>query len=239
MVNSRKKMHHIMQDIKLKKYDLHMHSYYSDCSRNKPKDILKMAKAVGLNGIAITDHHTLKAYPILKKLNIDKNFEIIPGEEITTQYGDVIALYIKSEIKTRDFLQVVKEVKSQGGLIVIPHPFRNMPGITAKFPLEKFKDKIDAIEVFNSRTLTSANFKAKVMAEKLGLAQTGSSDGHILVDIGKGYTLFKGDLKKAILSRKTRAEGTNKYGLWSVFNAALNKRILLPFGLKYKPKGHT
>jgi predicted metal-dependent phosphoesterase TrpH len=217
---------------KLKKYDLHIHSHYSPCGYMKPEDILRIAKKQGLNGIAITDHDTMKAYPILKKLNKDKNFEIIPGEEITTEYGDVLALYIAKEIKSRKLLEVLKEIHAQGGISIIPHPYRPMPWTIFKFPLEQLKGKIDAIEVVNSRNTIWANNKAKRMAETLKVSQTGSSDAHIILDIGKAYTLFDAKektLRNALKNRATSGEGTTKYGLLSVLAATINKRTLYQF----------
>jgi predicted metal-dependent phosphoesterase TrpH len=221
-----------MTDSRMKKYDLHMHSCYSPCSRNKPEDILKAAKKAGLDGIAITDHHTLRAYPVLKKLNKDKNFEIIPGEEITTEYGDVLALYIHKEIKSRKLLEVLKEIHSQGGIAIIPHPFRIRPWSRFKYPLEKLKGQIDAIETFNSRNMLWENSKAKKKAISLGFSQTGSSDAHMILDIGKAYTIFDSKektLRDAIKNNKTVAKGTTKYGLISTFVAGLNKRIINKF----------
>lgn len=217
-----------MKGSALKKYDLHVHSYYSRCSRNRPEDILKAAKRAGLNGIAITDHHTLQAYPILKRLNKDRNLEIIPGEEITTQYGDVIALYIKSEIKSRDFFQVVKEIHSQGGLVIIPHPFRHVPWTKFKYPLNRLKGKIDAVEGFNSRNLSHANSKAQTEASRFKIPQVGSSDAHMIIDIGNGYTLFEGDLHKAIKTGRTVIGGTTKYSIISGAKAFINKNVLYP-----------
>jgi hypothetical protein len=216
----------------MKKYDIHIHSYYSKCSNNSPEDILKYAKKAKLDGIAITDHHTMKAYPILKGLNKDENFEIIPGEEITTQYGDVIALYIHKEIESKDFFQVVKEIKAQDGIAIIPHPFRPIPWLKFKYPFEKVKGKIDAIETFNSRNTVNANIRAVDMASRLGFAQTGSSDAHSLFDIGNGYTLFEGDLKRAIRSKKTKAGGTNRRAFISVLISSINKRVLNIFRSK-------
>jgi predicted metal-dependent phosphoesterase TrpH len=221
-----------MKNSTMKKYDIHIHSYYSPCSRNRPEDILKAAKKSGLNGIAITDHHSLKAYSILKKLNKDKNFEIIPGEEITTEYGDVLALYITKEIKSRKLLEVLKEIHAQGGISIIPHPYRPMPWTKLRFPLEKLKGKIDAIEVVNSRNTISANNKAKKMAETLKISETGSSDAHTIFDIGKAYTLFdkkEKTLRNALKNHATFGEGTTKYGLLSILAATINKRILYRF----------
>jgi predicted metal-dependent phosphoesterase TrpH len=212
----------------MKKYDLHMHSYYSRCSRNKPEDILKAAKRAGLNGIAITDHHTMRAYPILKKLNKDKNLEIISGMEIKTQYGDVLALYIKKEIKSRDLFEVIREVRRQGGIIIIPHPFRIASWLRFRYPLEKLKGKIDAIEAFNSRNFSHCNVVASKEALRLGIPQVGSSDAHMILDIGNGYTMFDGDLRRALRNRKTRVGGTTKYVLLSGIVGSVNKRLLYP-----------
>ncbi|HYD03146.1 MAG TPA: PHP domain-containing protein [Alphaproteobacteria bacterium] len=222
-------------DKKMKKYDLHMHSYYSPCSRNKPEEILKAAKRAGLNGIAITDHDSISCYLVLKKLNKDKNFEIICGEEIHTQHGDIIALYLKKEIKSRDFFMAVKEVHSQGGIVIIPHPHRQVYWHKFKYPLSKLKGKIDAIETFNSRNTNKANRKAIAEAEKNGFAQTGSSDGHLIFDIGKGYTMFPANmtLKEAIRNKKTVPGGNNNFGTISALVSAFYKRILTPlFGMR-------
>lgn len=201
----------------MKKYDLHIHSHYSPCSIISPKTILKRAKKAGLNGIAITDHHTMKAYPILKKLNSDKNFEIIPGEEITTQYGDVLALYIKEEIHTRDFFELIKEVKRQKGIIIIPHPITISNKYSFRYSLNNLRKKLNGIdfgfEIFNSRNFVSLNNKSKLLSEKHDFSQTGSSDAHLPIDIGNGYTLFNGDLRTAIKNGKTIAGGTTKYNL--------------------------
>lgn len=212
----------------LKKYDLHVHSYYSRCSRNRPEDILKAAKRAGLNGIAITDHHTLKAYPILKRLNKDKDFEIIPGEEITTQYGDVLGLYLHKEIRSREFFKVIKEIHDQGGIVIIPHPYRAVPWQRLGYPLDRLKDEIDALETFNSRTVFGKNGTAKREAVRLKIPQVGSSDAHMILDIGMGYTLFRGDLRKALKAGKTQSGGSTRYGMISGLKAFANKNILYP-----------
>jgi hypothetical protein len=224
----------------LRKYDLHMHSYYSPCSRNKPEDILKAAKKAGLNGIAITDHDTIACYPVLKKLhkklNMPKDFEIICGEEIKTQFGDIIGLYLKKEIKSRDFFKAVDEIHSQGGIVIIPHPYRHVYWHKFKYPLSKLKGKIDAIETFNSRNMDHANARAVNEAKKLGFSQTGSSDGHLILDIGKGYTIFTGNLKDAIKNNKTQVGGNNNFGMISAAVSAVNKRVLTPLLGKHTDK---
>jgi predicted metal-dependent phosphoesterase TrpH len=194
----------------MKKYDLHMHTNFSPDSRNKPESILQLAKKAGLNGIAITDHHTIDGALFTRDLNKDKDFEVIVGEEITTNRGDVIALYIKEDVKERDLFKVIDNIRSQNGLVIIPHPFRPFRQ-RFNYPLERLVGKIDGIETLNSRNPDSSNKAAARVAKQLSLAAIGSSDAHILLDIGKGYTLFDGELRDAITERTTTSAGPNKF----------------------------
>ena len=221
----------------LKKYDLHIHSCYSPDSIMKPADILRIAKERGLNGIAITDHDTLKAYPVLKKLNKDKNFEIIPGEEIHSNYGHFIGLYLKKEIQSRDLFEAIDEIHSQGGIAIIPHPFTLASMHNFRYPLSKLKGKVDAIEAFNSRNFKRHNDSAKKEILKYGFSQVGSSDSHIKLEIGNGYTLFEGDLRLAIKNKKTNVGGTTRYSLVSNICAGVRGQIIYPiFGSETVPK---
>jgi predicted metal-dependent phosphoesterase TrpH len=216
----------------MKKYDLHIHTHYSDCSINKPEDILRIAKKIGLNGIAITDHNSIKGAYEVKKLNKDKNFEVIIGEEIKTNYGEILALYIQEEIKKGDLFDVIDNIKTQDGIIVIAHPFRQVPWLKFKYPLRELQGKVDGIEVFNSRNIGFSNQKAENAIKGLKFARIGTSDAHIPSDIGNGYTLFNGNLRKAIKTQATDAKGTTSSALPSILAAAWNKRILSPLGLK-------
>jgi predicted metal-dependent phosphoesterase TrpH len=216
----------------MNKYDLHIHTVYSPCSINKPKTILKLAKKSNLTGIAITDHQEIKGALKTKSLNKDKNLKVLVGEEVHTNYGDVLALDIQKKITKIEFFEVLDEIKSQDAIMVIAHPFRITPWLKFKYPLEKLVGKVPAVEVFNSRNIGLGNIKSKRIVKNLDFAQIGSSDAHIPLDIGKAYTIFEGDLRKAIKKRKTIAKGTTLYGLPSALLSAINKRILFPIGAK-------
>jgi len=193
------------------KYDLHMHTFYSKCSNLKPNIILNIAKKIGLDGIAITDHNTIKGALVVSKLNKDKNFEIIIGSEIKTDYGDLLAYYLQNDIKSRNLFEVLDEIKKQGAVSSIAHPFR-LPHLRFRYPIDKLKNKIDAIECFNSRNFFWSNKVAFNTAERLNIAKTAGSDAHFKFEIGKAYTIFDGSLRKAIKKNKTKLEGTTLYG---------------------------
>ncbi|MEK6983645.1 MAG: PHP domain-containing protein [Nanoarchaeota archaeon] len=210
------------------KYDLHIHTHYSKCSNLKPITILKLAKKLKLDGIAVTDHHEIKGALEVKKLSKNKNFEVIIGEEVSTNYGDILAYYLNKKIDTTDFYEVIDEVRKQGALITIAHPFRTTLVQNHKFqlPIEKVKNKINAIECFNARTLPGDNKKADKIADKFGIAKTGGSDSHFFFEIGTAFTIFDGDLRYAIKSRNTKVEGTIFFGPFGGILSYLRKRVV-------------
>jgi hypothetical protein len=213
------------------KYDLHSHTHYSPCCNLKPEILLKLVKKKGLNGIAVTDHNSIKGAIKVKKLNKDKDFEVIIGDEVRTNYGDVLAYYLHKEIKSRDLFSVIDEIKAQNGLIAIAHPFRTSINPTLKFrySIEKIKGKIDAIECFNSRMLPGNNEKAQKLAKKLEIPGIGGSDAHFRFEIGRAYTIFDSNLRKAIKQNKTSYKGTILYGPFGGLLSFLKNRIFSQF----------
>ena len=96
------------------RYELHLHTRYSCDSNLKPESILKIVKKLGLDGVAFTDHNTIKgaieAKTLVKRLAQNKeydDFEVIVGEEVRTNLGDVLVYYVQEEIPKGDFFDVV------------------------------------------------------------------------------------------------------------------------------------
>lgn len=174
-------------------YDLHVHSKYSNDSFLDPAKIIKIAKKKSLKGIAITDHNTIKGGIKALKIKDDPDFDLIVGAEIRTEYGDIIGLFLNEEIKSRNFLEVVDEIKSQDGLISLAHPYRHYESP------EKIIENVDLIEAFNARSKKSDNKKALKLAIKYKKAFTAGSDAHLGFEIGKGRVKLNGNLRKALI----------------------------------------
>ncbi|MFP4111530.1 MAG: PHP domain-containing protein [Candidatus Woesearchaeota archaeon] len=191
----------------LKKYDLHVHTGHKSCRKDLLKRILFEAKKKKLDGIAITDYDKIKEAVKLKKLNYSLNkkqnadFEVIIGEEILTPYGIVLGFNLNKKISSGRFHDVLDEIKSQGGFASIAHPFDST---RIPYSLKKFSTHI---ETFNARSFIYHNRKAKHTAIHQKIAQTGGSDSHHVSEIGSGYTLFSGDLTKALKNKKTMTSG--------------------------------
>ena len=186
------------------KYDLHVHTHYSGCSNLNPLAILKILKKKCFNGVAITDHNTIKGGIAVKEANKDKDFEVIVGSEIKTEYGEILGLYLQEEIRSNRLLEVLDNIKKQGGLAIIAHPYRILSKfVKFGYPIIKLVNKINGIECINLRSFPFENKWANELAGKLNIAKVGSSDAHFRFEVGRGFTSFDSDLRKALKFKKT------------------------------------
>lgn len=185
------------------KFDLHIHSKYSNDSFLSPEKIIKIAKKKGLNGVAITDHNTIRGRGGIEalKINDNKDFRVIAGAEINTEYGDIIGLFLGEEIKTRRFEGVLEEIRSQGRLSILAHPFRKYknPG--------DIVDKLDLIEAFNARSVKEKNKKAYILSKEFEKPITAGSDAHLGFEIGGAMTIVNDDVNTALKKGETKIEG--------------------------------
>jgi hypothetical protein len=174
-----------------------------------------------LDVIAITDHDEIAGGIEAQKFENKYGVDVIVGEEVLTNEGEVIALFIKKKIKAGlPLFDTVKIIKEQGGLVIIPHPFAFLPmfkpAVGVKNLYSLFKDnnfKPDGIEIMNSTPAGKMSYKKnkRLNDSVFLLSEVGGSDAHIKDHVGMGVTLFKGsskeDLKTAILSGTTKVDG--------------------------------
>ncbi|MFO8133811.1 MAG: PHP domain-containing protein [Thermoplasmatota archaeon] len=187
------------------RYDLHVHTQYSKDCAVPPVEMARHLKKQGYAGMAITDHDT--AAGALKSYDIS-GFLIVPGIEVSTTQGHLLGLGISADVASRDAATAIDEIHAQGGIAVIPHPFRrSSPSIASVEGLD-----VDAVETFNGRNFPRQNRQAAALAAEYGLPVTGGSDAHQLWEAGSGYTIAEArtvdDLLADITSGKTRADGT-------------------------------
>ena len=67
-------------------YDFHIHSCLSPCGDNDmtPQNIVNMAKIMGYDAIALTDHNTSRNCPAVMKVGEELGITVIPGMELCT-----------------------------------------------------------------------------------------------------------------------------------------------------------
>lgn len=212
--------------------DLHIHSKYSFDSFLEPKTVIKLALKRGLSAIAITDHNTIKGSVAAKHEALSvKDLMIIPGIEVKTNIGDVIGLYVQDEIKVRGFQEVIEEIRRQGGLVVLPHPYNGHEGV-----VEELVNYVDVVEVLNGRSSRAKNAKALTLAEDLDKPAIACSDSHFSFEIGCVKTKFYSyprtpeELRKTLLNGKREFMGKESSFIVHGFSFAteITKRV---FGL--------
>jgi glycosyltransferase involved in cell wall biosynthesis len=165
--------------------DLHMHTDHSpDCAT--PVDILlNAAKRVGLGAIAITDHNEISG--ALEARERANGIKVIVAEEVkTADQGEVIGLFIEEKIPRGMTLQeTIAEIRRQGGLVYVPHPFDRMHAVPDYEHLLDVVEDIDAMEVFNPRVAFSAfNEEAARFAAKYRIVAGAGSDSHVAQGLG-------------------------------------------------------
>lgn len=239
-------LHKIEDWIKLSKADLHIHTKFSDGKEEVLNLLDYIEDKTNVDCIAITDHDTIEGALEAAKLAQKKKyrFDIIIGEEVSSQEGHILGLFLKKTIPSGlPAHQVLAEIHAQGGLAIAAHPFEStrfknpnmitMDGVGAA-TLLKERHHFDGIEVVNATpTLGDENLKASTLNKTLlGLAETGSSDAHIKEAVGRGYTLYEGktakDLRKAILHHQTQAIHAD----WTLFVLLKYLFFFIPHGFR-------
>ncbi len=173
------------------KVEIHCHTNFSPCGFIKPERIEPFCLKKGVDVVAITDHNTIQGALLVKQLA--EKVGVIVGEEIKTSHGEIIGYFLEQEIPSlMSPLDTVKAIKEQGGIVSVPHPFDEMRSSRlAPEALKSVIDKIDMIEVFNSRDILKKQDTA-IIREALqhGVVAVSASDAHFAVEIGNSLTLI-------------------------------------------------
>jgi predicted metal-dependent phosphoesterase TrpH len=197
--------------------DLHVHTNYSYDGTATVPAILRRAHELGLDVIAITDHDEIAG--ALEALEIAHHFgvEVIPGIEITTAEGDLLALYVKEIVPAGlSLVDTVLKVYELGGVCIAPHPTARGLGLKSLSVSTIIKalrnpevaETLIGIEAYIVTVLDKLPIStARLLTSGLNVASVGNSDAHVLDAIGLGATEFEGtgaeELMSALQSGRT------------------------------------
>lgn len=194
----------------MKQYDLQVHTDASPCSRASPEDVVQAAVDVGLDGLAITNHDTLEGYNAVNAL-APGDLTVIPGVEVTTTQGHLLALDLNEVPPQGDPLTVIHKIHEQEGLAVLSHPFDKLREYYTD-NLDRIAAHIDGVEVLNSRCIVPQyNRNAHSFAKQHELSITGGSDAHFPMEVGRAYTMCEGSILDAIREGSTETGGRGGY----------------------------
>ena len=168
--------------------DLHMHTDHSSDCATPVEVLIETARDRGFGAIAITDHNEVSgAFAAAKVAEGLGDFKIIIAEEVkTAEQGEVIGLFIKEKIpRGMTMAETIAEIRRQGGLVYVPHPFDRMHSVPDYEHLLDMVEEIDLIEVFNPRVaITSFNEEAERFARKYNITPAAGSDNHVAQGLG-------------------------------------------------------
>lgn len=223
--------------------DLHIHSSHSKDGTCSVRGILKyVAEKTDLDVIAITDHDTVDGVREAMDLAGEYGIEVIPGCEVSTAEGHLLALFIQKPIQPRlSLIQTIELIGEQGGICIAAHPMARGTN-SLQFPaiykalLHPGANKIFlGIESFNGGLVyTRTNPYVEALALAVPIAQVGNSDAHILEAIGQGSTRFFGftaqDLRESLERGWTRVRKGKGLGGLGVIRNYLPRYFLRKFG---------
>lgn len=211
------------------KADLHIHTTYSMDGTASVREVLESAVRAGVDVIAVTDHNEVRGALEAREACTRFGVEIIPGIEVSTQDGHLLALFVEQNIpRGKSIIDTLLLIREMGGIAIAPHPQQPVPNsITLKsihraleHPLAS--EALLGIEVCNMNPSHSPyNRHSQQIAGGLSLAQIASSDAHMASMVGAGVTHFEGrtaqDLLRSIQRRATRPEQVNREDPQRVF----------------------
>jgi len=167
------------------KTEFHCHTTYSNDSTVNLQDLVIACENKHIQKLVVTDHNTISGAIQAQKLDPHR---FIIGEEILTQQGELLGIFIKEEIpQGLSALKTIELLRSQEAFISVSHPFD--PFRAGHWEMTDILDivsSIDAIEVFNSRCFVPRfNTRAREFSHHNKLLGTVGSDAHSIIEIGK------------------------------------------------------
>jgi predicted metal-dependent phosphoesterase TrpH len=173
--------------------DLHMHTDHSHDCAVPVADLLDYADAQGLGAIAITDHNVFAGAKEAVQLARGRDLVVIPGEEIKTERGEVIGLFLREKIERGlPMADTIGAIREQGGVVYLPPPFDRLHTIPDAPTLHRHLPEIDVFEVYNARLLFEGfNDEALRYARKYNLTMGAGSDAHVLQGVGTGLVRMR------------------------------------------------
>jgi hypothetical protein len=169
------------------------------------ESLVSAATRIGLDAVAITDHDTIDGARAFQKRAKERGLplHIVVGEEKTLEDGThFIGLFLERPIEAGDLAGAIREIEAQGGLCLLPHPFRRKDGI--------FRDGLERLKLFDGRPAGFELFSAKCSFEEnrraseallgTGLVPFGGSDAHYECDLGEctNELTDMGDLRASV-----------------------------------------
>ena len=217
--------------------DLQLHSDLGD-GLSSPELILDAAERARLEVIALTDHDDIRGSFQARDAAARRGSPtaVVPGLEVTTRSGHVLALFVEDEVPMlRPLAETLAAIHRLGGVAVVPHPLSYLTFSVGERALRDLAERGDDETFVDGIEVRNPSYAGRVRAARaawlnqhvLRVAATGSSDAHHADLVGTAWTEFPGatpaDLRAAIAARTTVAAG-RKWTLREHLDGALRQQ---------------
>ena len=184
----------------LGKADLHVHTDVGDGMMSIEELLAHAEYFADLDCIAITDHDELRSSHRARDLAVQHNLrvQIIPGMEVTTRDGHLLALFLESPVPSlRPLTDTLEAVSRQGGISVVPHPMSWLTHSVGQSVLDRVAAAslpLHGLEIANPTYAGKVTERRALERNRASYhwPETGGSDAHFLRFVGLAYTLFPG-----------------------------------------------
>jgi len=176
-----------------------------------PKRLGEQAKAAGLTGVALTEHLHQWQLDEVQHFRDEHGLFVFNAREWSTDMGHITVFGLPAGVRgihrARDLRAACDEY---GAYMVLCHPFRYFPGPSSLlFGHSRNQDQLsleelaghpvfslaDAVEVLNGGCIERENKLAQDVATHLRLPQTGGSDAHMPLEVGRFVTIFDAEIE--------------------------------------------
>lgn len=175
------------------KVEIHVHTKFSHDSMLFFWLLYLKCRFCKIDYIAITEHNNILGGINFKNYCLKRGdkVKVIVGEEIMTNSGEIIGLYLKKPIQSGlTPEETIKQIILQNGIVYIPHPYdkKRYKTVLKEIYIEKYKNMIHCIEIHNGRNILEEYDKKQYeIAKKYNIQQIIGSDAHTVFEIGRNY----------------------------------------------------
>ena len=196
---------------------VHVHTRHSFDSMTDPVTLARHAAGLGIDVLAVTDHDTWQGAVETRDAagRLGLPLTVVIASEVSTEQGDVIGLFLKSDPHEPRAATLCDTIHAQGGLVLLPHPckWHQLD--------EALLSRVDLIEIYNGRTGRADNTRAIELARSRSLPELVGPDAHLLGEVELARVEFEGEkpadeaaLKEALL-RAPRRFVTRQGSIWN------------------------
>lgn len=176
------------------KFDHHLHTdRHSPDSAIAPDDLIGHARAIGLDGVVITDHdHQWAADELAELAARAAPLRVFSGAEISAREGHFLVYGLPNLDEAPpgvELAELLRLVRREGAAIVAAHPFRwDQPFETI---VSRHGPIFDALELVSNNVSAETRARTgRVLRACPTMGATGSSDAHELDVLGCYFTEF-------------------------------------------------